>query len=101
MQSQCDLCFQSGLIRVLGEEYLITPLPEHLAQRHNYSAPDGHHPHVLYKRSAEHVIHAARDEPSGHFSSTSVNHDHQQHHHHSQHGKLQRQHFCGRRKQCM
>uniref|UniRef100_A0AAQ5YK27 ADAM metallopeptidase with thrombospondin type 1 motif, 18 n=1 Tax=Amphiprion ocellaris TaxID=80972 RepID=A0AAQ5YK27_AMPOC len=68
----------SGLIRVSQEEYLIAPLPQHLAKLHNYSAPDGHHPHVVYKRSAEYVVHT---------------------HHDYQHGKLQRQHFCGRCKQ--
>uniref|UniRef100_A0A665W306 ADAM metallopeptidase with thrombospondin type 1 motif, 18 n=1 Tax=Echeneis naucrates TaxID=173247 RepID=A0A665W306_ECHNA len=73
-------CFGlSGLIRVSQEEYLIDPLPQHLAEQHNYSVPSGHHPHVVYKRSAE------------------LQHHH--HHHDYQHGKLQRQHFCGRRKQ--
>uniref|UniRef100_A0A8B9GS02 ADAM metallopeptidase with thrombospondin type 1 motif, 18 n=1 Tax=Astyanax mexicanus TaxID=7994 RepID=A0A8B9GS02_ASTMX len=72
---------QSGLIRMSGDEFFITPLPEHLALEHNYSAPAGHHPHVIYKRSAD-------------YGSTP--------HHNQQdyrHGKFQRQHFCGRRKQ--
>ncbi|KAM3625506.1 uncharacterized protein V6R79_013133 [Siganus canaliculatus] len=101
----------SGLIRVSQEEYLIAPLPQHLAERHNYSAPDGHHPHVVYKRSAEHVVHRRSGSPSSMTSSTPDNpylphhHHHQQqqqhHHHHDdyQHGQQQRQHFCGRRKQ--
>uniref|UniRef100_A0A3P8S3Z0 ADAM metallopeptidase with thrombospondin type 1 motif 18 n=1 Tax=Amphiprion percula TaxID=161767 RepID=A0A3P8S3Z0_AMPPE len=79
----------SGLIRVSQEEYLIAPLPQHLAKLHNYSTPDGHHPHVVYKRSAEYVVHTVFSSPSG---SSSQHHDYQ-------HGKLQRQHFCGRRKQ--
>lgn len=100
--------FQSGLIRVSQEEFLIAPLPQHLAEQHNYSAPDGHHPHVVYKRSAEHIIHRRSTSPSSTSSSGSDNpylqhHHQQQHHQHHdyQHGKLQRQHFCGRRKQCM
>uniref|UniRef100_A0A671TSK7 ADAM metallopeptidase with thrombospondin type 1 motif 18 n=1 Tax=Sparus aurata TaxID=8175 RepID=A0A671TSK7_SPAAU len=96
----------SGLIRVSQEEFLIAPLPQHLAEQHNYSAPDGHHPHVVYKRSAEHIIHRRSTSPSSTSSSGSDNpylqhHHQQQHHQHHdyQHGKLQRQHFCGRRKQ--
>ncbi|XP_039469282.1 A disintegrin and metalloproteinase with thrombospondin motifs 18 isoform X1 [Oreochromis aureus] len=95
----------SGLIRVSQEEYLIAPLPQHLARQHNYSAPNGHHPHVLYKRSAEHIVHRRSRSPSDVSSSKPGNpylhdyHQQQQHHHDYQHGKLQRQHFCGRRKQ--
>uniref|UniRef100_A0AAX7TNJ6 ADAM metallopeptidase with thrombospondin type 1 motif, 18 n=1 Tax=Astatotilapia calliptera TaxID=8154 RepID=A0AAX7TNJ6_ASTCA len=94
----------SGLIRVSQEEYLIAPLPQHLARQHNYSAPNGHHPHVLYKRSAEHIVHRRSRSPSDVSSSRPGNpylHDYhqQQQHHDNQHGKLQRQHFCGRRKQ--
>lgn len=100
--------FQAGLIRVSKEEYLITPLPQHLANQHNYSAPDGHHPHVVYKRSAEHIVHGRSVSPASTGPSSSENpylsdhHHHQpQSHHDYQHGKLQWQHFCGRRKQCM
>ncbi|XP_020509945.2 A disintegrin and metalloproteinase with thrombospondin motifs 18 [Labrus bergylta] len=97
----------SGLIRVSQEEYLIAPLPQHLADQHNYSAPEGHHPHVVYKRSAEHIVRRRSSSPSSTSSSNPDNayfqqhhHHHQQHYHHDyQHGKLQRQHFCGRRKQ--
>ncbi|KAI4830550.1 hypothetical protein KUCAC02_002174 [Chaenocephalus aceratus] len=96
----------SGLIRVSQEEFLIAPLPQHLAQQHNYSTPNGHHPHVVYKRSAEHIVHRRSSEPYNTSSAKPdnpyLNHHHQQHDHHDyQHGKLQRQHFCGRRKQCM
>ncbi|KAG7258627.1 hypothetical protein CRUP_011942 [Coryphaenoides rupestris] len=115
---------ESGLIRVSGDEYFIAPLPPHLASRHNYSAPSGHHPHVVYKRSAERAVHGGPGNAAGH-ASTRQDHpdlrshhhhhhhhhrqdqeqDHHHHHHHQQqhhdyqHGKLQRQHFCGRRKQ--
>uniref|UniRef100_A0A7N6FJE3 ADAM metallopeptidase with thrombospondin type 1 motif, 18 n=1 Tax=Anabas testudineus TaxID=64144 RepID=A0A7N6FJE3_ANATE len=93
----------SGFIRVSQEEYLIAPLPQHLAKQHNFSTPAGHHPHVVYKRSAEHVVHRRSISPSSASSSRPDNlylRHHQQHSHHDyQHGKLQRQHFCGRRKQ--
>ncbi|XP_051970716.1 A disintegrin and metalloproteinase with thrombospondin motifs 18-like [Xyrauchen texanus] len=89
----------TGLIRFSGEELFITPLPQHLALRHNYSAPSEHHPHVIYKRSAERSVHTESDWTSS-FSSNSPYEDHRHHRHHDyQHGKLQRQHFCGRRKQ--
>ncbi|KAL2089160.1 hypothetical protein ACEWY4_016059 [Coilia grayii] len=98
-----------GLIRTSDEEYFISPLPQHLAARHNYSAPSGHHAHVIYKRSAEQHVHAdgtTRDNnhPNHHDQHHHHHHDdhghHHHHHHHDyQHGKLQRQHFCGRRKQ--
>ncbi|XP_036400105.1 A disintegrin and metalloproteinase with thrombospondin motifs 18 [Megalops cyprinoides] len=85
----------SGLIRTSDEEFFITPLPEHLAAKHNYSAPSGHHPHVLFKRSAEEQVHSGR---TPHAAAKSTSHRPRHHHHHRQHGKLQRQHFCGRRK---
>ncbi|CAL8404507.1 unnamed protein product [Boreogadus saida] len=87
---------ESGLIRVSGEEYFIAPLPHHLAYRHNYSAPSGHHPHVVYKRSAERLVHHAAPQPPLPPQQDPCQ-PHQEHLH--QHGKLQRQHFCGRRKQ--
>ncbi|XP_054472152.1 A disintegrin and metalloproteinase with thrombospondin motifs 18 [Anoplopoma fimbria] len=96
----------SGLIRVSQEDYLIAPLPQHLAEQHNYSAPDGHQPHVVYKRSAEHIVHRRPSGPSSTGSPTTddpyLHHQHHQqqnHHHDYQQGKQQRQHFCGRRKQ--
>ncbi|XP_067105314.1 LOW QUALITY PROTEIN: A disintegrin and metalloproteinase with thrombospondin motifs 18 [Osmerus mordax] len=91
----------SGLIRLSDEEFFIAPLPQRMAAEHNYSAPGGHHPHVIYKRSAEHLVHGGN--PSQHSSKPGNPYQHQHHHHHRhhdyQHGKLQRQHFCGRRKQ--
>uniref|UniRef100_A0A668AZS1 ADAM metallopeptidase with thrombospondin type 1 motif 18 n=1 Tax=Myripristis murdjan TaxID=586833 RepID=A0A668AZS1_9TELE len=84
----------SGLIRMSEEEFFITPLPPHLAAHHNYSAPGGHHPHVVYKRSAEHMVHGKSDNPLSHSSSRSDNP--YLHHHLHQRQQL---HFCGRRKQ--
>ncbi|XP_016121518.1 A disintegrin and metalloproteinase with thrombospondin motifs 18-like, partial [Sinocyclocheilus grahami] len=95
----------SGLIRFSGEELLITPLPQHLALQHNYSAPSGHHPHVIYKRSAERRVPADKTDWSSSVKSNNPYESHHRHHHHLRHhheyqpGKLQRQHFCGRRKQ--
>ncbi|CAB1339559.1 unnamed protein product, partial [Coregonus sp. 'balchen'] len=90
---------QSGLIRMSDDEYFIDPLPQHLAAEHNYSSPSGHHPHVVYKRSAEHKVHGGQRS----IHSSQPDNPYLQHHHHRhhdyQHGKLQRQHFCGRRKQ--
>uniref|UniRef100_A0A672Q7Z4 ADAM metallopeptidase with thrombospondin type 1 motif 18 n=1 Tax=Sinocyclocheilus grahami TaxID=75366 RepID=A0A672Q7Z4_SINGR len=89
----------SGLIRFSSEELLITPLPQHLALQHNYSASSGHHPHVIYKRSAERRVYADKTDWISSVKSNNPyeNHHHHHHRHHdSQHGKLQRQHFCGR-----
>ncbi|XP_061749570.1 A disintegrin and metalloproteinase with thrombospondin motifs 18-like [Nerophis ophidion] len=81
----------SGLIRVSEQEYLISPLPQHLARRHNFSAPEGHRPHVVYKRSAQHAVHnpagdSAASAPAG------------RPHDDPRPGPPKR-HFCGRRKQ--
>ncbi|XP_063050004.1 A disintegrin and metalloproteinase with thrombospondin motifs 18 [Engraulis encrasicolus] len=71
------LCFSLGLIRTAEEEYLISPLPNHLAARHNYSAPSGRHAHVIYKRSAEEQVHGRRG---------STRNPHGDHHHGRHHG---------------
>lgn len=95
--------FQSGFIRMSEEEYLIAPMPQHLAEQHNYSAPEGHHPHVIYKRSAEHIVQGSLGSRPGGSSIVDnpyLHHD-QYRHHDYQHRKLQRHHFCGRRKQSM
>uniref|UniRef100_A0A8C2JPE4 ADAM metallopeptidase with thrombospondin type 1 motif, 18 n=1 Tax=Cyprinus carpio TaxID=7962 RepID=A0A8C2JPE4_CYPCA len=92
----------SGLIRFSSEELLITPLSQHLALQHNYSAPSGHHPHVIYKRSAERRVYSDKTDWISSVKSSNPYKDHHHHHHRHhdyQHGKLQRQHFCGRRKQ--
>uniref|UniRef100_A0A3P9MFP5 ADAM metallopeptidase with thrombospondin type 1 motif 18 n=1 Tax=Oryzias latipes TaxID=8090 RepID=A0A3P9MFP5_ORYLA len=93
----------SGLIRVSQEDYLLAPLPQHLAEQHNYSAPAGHHPHVVYRRSADHIVHRKTRSSSGSSSSRSddsyLHHLQRQQSFGSQPGKLQTRHFCGRRKQ--
>ncbi|XP_029101621.1 A disintegrin and metalloproteinase with thrombospondin motifs 18 isoform X1 [Monodon monoceros] len=93
----------SGLIRTRKNEFLISPLPQLLAQEHNYSSPAGHHPHVLYKRTAEEKVQRCH----GYLSSSGNSAGHppsrtphtswspERKHHH---GRLQKQHFCGRRK---
>ncbi|XP_061101201.1 A disintegrin and metalloproteinase with thrombospondin motifs 18-like [Conger conger] len=83
----------SGLIRTSEEEFFISPLPKHLAAEQNYSAPPGHHPHVLYKRSAERRVRG--DSATSDPSSPPSPHVH---HHRLQRRKPQPQHFCGRRK---
>ncbi|XP_041123891.1 A disintegrin and metalloproteinase with thrombospondin motifs 18-like [Polyodon spathula] len=87
----------SGLIRIHGGEFLITPLPQRLAVEHNYTSLPGHHPHVLYKRSAEHTIHHRPADSSSYQGHHYLPHDHL-HKRDYLHGKYQRQHFCGRRK---
>ncbi|XP_023980917.1 A disintegrin and metalloproteinase with thrombospondin motifs 18 [Physeter macrocephalus] len=96
----------SGLIRTRKNEFLISPLPQLLAQEHNYTSPAGHHPHVLYKRTAEEKVQrchgylSSSGNSAGHSPSrtphTSWSPERKHHH-----GRLQRQHFCGRRKKCM
>ncbi|XP_041883572.1 A disintegrin and metalloproteinase with thrombospondin motifs 18 isoform X4 [Corvus kubaryi] len=93
----------SGLIRTRQTEFLISPLPQQLAQEHNFTSPAGHHPHVLYKRTAEGKVHRYPVEP--HPKSSPFGHDrmHTSHKFHAQvsgyhHGRFQKQHFCGRRK---
>ncbi|KAF3817635.1 hypothetical protein GH733_012922 [Mirounga leonina] len=94
---------KSGLIRTRQNEFLISPLPQLLAQEHNYSAPAGHHPHILYKRTAEEKVQHCHDYPgsSRHYPGHSPTHTphasrSQEREHH--HPRLQKQHFCGRRK---
>ncbi|EPY85805.1 A disintegrin and metalloproteinase with thrombospondin motifs 18 [Camelus ferus] len=94
---------ESGLIRTRKNEFLISPLPQLLAQEHNYSSPAGHHPHVLYKRTAEEKVQHCHDFPGSsqnhavrpptHTPHTSWNPEREHHHR-----RLQKQHFCGRRK---
>ncbi|XP_067853626.1 A disintegrin and metalloproteinase with thrombospondin motifs 18 [Heptranchias perlo] len=88
----------SGLIRSQENEYLITPLPHHLALRHNHTSAADHRPHALYKRSVEHRV-QQRPAGGGH------HHRHRYHHHHQQkyqhHERDQKQHYCGRRKKYM
>ncbi|MGH0126828.1 UNVERIFIED_CONTAM: hypothetical protein FKN15_007149 [Acipenser sinensis] len=80
-----------------GGEFLITPLPQRLAVEHNYTSLPGHHPHVLYKRSAEHTIHRRPADSSSYQGHHYLPHGHL-HKRDYLHRKYQRQHFCGRRK---
>nr|BAG57234.1 unnamed protein product [Homo sapiens] len=96
----------SGLIRTRKNEFLISPLPQLLAQEHNYSSPAGHHPHVLYKRTAEEKIQRYRGYPgSGRnypgYSPSHIPHASQSRETEYHHRRLQKQHFCGRRKKCI
>ncbi|KAJ7402293.1 A disintegrin and metalloproteinase with thrombospondin motifs 18 [Pitangus sulphuratus] len=88
----------SGLIRTRKIEFLISPLPQQLAREHNYTSPAGHHPHVLYKRTAEEKVH--RYTVESHPKSFPFGRDrmHSSHKNGFHHGRFQKQHFCGRRK---
>ncbi|XP_019343740.2 A disintegrin and metalloproteinase with thrombospondin motifs 18 isoform X2 [Alligator mississippiensis] len=93
----------SGLIRTRENEFLISPLPQHLAQEHNYTAPAGHHPHVLYKRTAEEKVHRYKVSSSPNHFSPGHHRNHTYSKYHGQAndyhlGRFQKQHFCGRRK---
>ncbi|XP_049661348.1 A disintegrin and metalloproteinase with thrombospondin motifs 18 isoform X2 [Accipiter gentilis] len=93
----------SGLIRTQKIEFLISPLPQQLAQEHNYTSPAGHHPHVLYKRTAEEKVHRYTVESNPKYFSFGHHRIHTSHKYHAQangyhHGRFQKQHFCGRRK---
>uniref|UniRef100_A0A452IU28 A disintegrin and metalloproteinase with thrombospondin motifs 18 n=1 Tax=Gopherus agassizii TaxID=38772 RepID=A0A452IU28_9SAUR len=93
----------SGLIRMQENEFLISPLPQHLAQEHNYTSPVGHHPHVLYKRTAEEKVHRYKVDSNSNRFSLGHHRKHTHHKYHDQandyhHGRFQKQHFCGRRK---
>ncbi|RLV87350.1 hypothetical protein DV515_00015790, partial [Chloebia gouldiae] len=93
----------SGLIRMRQMEFLISPLPQQLARQHNYTSPAGHHPHVLYKRTAEGKVHGSpaqphpKSSPSGR-RRTRASHAHPARASGYRHGRFQKQHFCGRRK---
>ncbi|KAM7058442.1 A disintegrin and metalloproteinase with thrombospondin motifs 18 isoform 1-T1 [Molossus nigricans] len=93
----------SGLIRTQKNEFLISPLPQLLAQEHNYSSPAGHHPHVLYKRTAEETVQRYHGYPGSSQNHPGQTPAHAPHTYWSQgrehpHQRLQKQHFCGRRK---
>ncbi|XP_025963433.2 A disintegrin and metalloproteinase with thrombospondin motifs 18 isoform X2 [Dromaius novaehollandiae] len=93
----------SGLIRTQKIEFLISPLPQQLAKEHNYTSPPGHHPHVLYKRTAEEKVHQYTVESNPKYFSLRHHRIHTSHKSHAQangyrHGMFQKQHFCGRRK---
>ncbi|XP_067327139.1 A disintegrin and metalloproteinase with thrombospondin motifs 18 [Anolis sagrei] len=87
----------SGLIRTQENDFLISPLPQHLAQEHNYTPPAGHHPHVLYKRTAEDKVHRYKIDSHPHHFPLGQHRNHTAHNDYH-HGRFQKQHFCGRRK---
>uniref|UniRef100_A0A3Q3GUF0 ADAM metallopeptidase with thrombospondin type 1 motif, 16 n=1 Tax=Kryptolebias marmoratus TaxID=37003 RepID=A0A3Q3GUF0_KRYMA len=87
----------SGLIRTPDADYFLRPVARSLARRENFTAPDSHQPHILYKNrstDSHRSFHLKTDDSLKH---------HGTHHHHSdyRHGDKQRQHFCGRRKKYM
>ncbi|XP_020651241.3 A disintegrin and metalloproteinase with thrombospondin motifs 16 isoform X1 [Pogona vitticeps] len=94
----------SGLIRTQEADYLLKPLPPNLALKHNFSAPHGHHSHVLYKRSIEPQRSidnevTVNDERQREVDAHSNVLREAQHHHSSE--RRHKQHFCGRRKKYM
>uniref|UniRef100_A0A8D0KU89 A disintegrin and metalloproteinase with thrombospondin motifs 18 n=1 Tax=Strix occidentalis caurina TaxID=311401 RepID=A0A8D0KU89_STROC len=85
----------SGLIRTQKIEFLISPLPQQLAQEHNYTSPAGHHPHVLYKRTAEEKVHRYTVESNPKYFSFGHHRIHTSHKYHAQanayhHGRFKR-----------
>ncbi|PNI91743.1 ADAMTS18 isoform 7, partial [Pan troglodytes] len=101
-------CFYQGFVRNDSSSSLAvsTCAGLLLAQEHNYSSPAGHHPHVLYKRTAEEKIQRYRGYPgSGRnypgYSPSHIPHASQSRETEYHHRRLQKQHFCGRRKKCI
>uniref|UniRef100_A0A8C5S1Y8 A disintegrin and metalloproteinase with thrombospondin motifs 18 n=1 Tax=Laticauda laticaudata TaxID=8630 RepID=A0A8C5S1Y8_LATLA len=93
----------SGLIRTQENDFLISPLPQHLAQQLHYMPPAGHHPHVLYKRTAEEKVHQHKVDPNIYHFPLDHHSNLTAHKYHLpandyRHGRFQKQHFCGRRK---
>ncbi|KAM4605879.1 A disintegrin and metalloproteinase with thrombospondin motifs 18 [Discoglossus pictus] len=90
----------SGFLRTRTEEFFISPLPQHLADKHNYTSPDGHHPHVLYKRSAEHRItrHTANSHYGADIQKNRIHSEHLTINGGSRTRNKQKRHFCGSRK---
>ncbi|ETE66023.1 A disintegrin and metalloproteinase with thrombospondin motifs 18, partial [Ophiophagus hannah] len=93
----------SGLIRTQENDFLISPLPQHLAQQLHYMPPAGHHPHVLYKRTAEEKVHRHKVDPNLYHFPPDHHSNLTAHKYHIpandyRHGRFQKQHFCGRRK---
>ncbi|XP_053305766.1 A disintegrin and metalloproteinase with thrombospondin motifs 18 [Spea bombifrons] len=79
----------SGFLRTHTNEFYVSPLPQRLAEEHNFTSPKGHHPHVLYKRSAETKIHQNKADAMNWTHSGQVS---------TPIGSIQKQHFCGRPK---
>ncbi|XP_007653712.2 A disintegrin and metalloproteinase with thrombospondin motifs 16 [Ornithorhynchus anatinus] len=96
----------SGLIRTQEADYFLKPLPLHIALKHNYSAPDGRHSHILYKRSLEAqapsdneitLVKRKRELEN----RNGLYRENQRLHSGFNLRHLQKQHFCGRRKKYM
>ncbi|XP_033114520.1 A disintegrin and metalloproteinase with thrombospondin motifs 16-like [Anneissia japonica] len=68
----------TGLIRTAETDYLIQPLPEHIAVAQNFTAGSDHSPHIIYKRSAD-IRHHKHEPKIGK-------------------AKSKKDHFCGRKK---
>ncbi|XP_039619050.1 LOW QUALITY PROTEIN: A disintegrin and metalloproteinase with thrombospondin motifs 18 [Polypterus senegalus] len=83
----------SGLIRIQDDEFLITPLPQHLAKKHSITSQPGQHTHVLYKRSAEAIVQDKSLHGIPHYHHQSNLYKKKK-----QHGMYQMDHFCGRHK---
>ncbi|XP_043921013.1 A disintegrin and metalloproteinase with thrombospondin motifs 16 [Protopterus annectens] len=98
----------SGLIRTQEADYILKPLPQHVALNQNYTAPDGQRPHILYKRAAEpkpqdinnEVIMIERPRA---FKPDDIKHQNHQRQNHKdlKNGSNQKQHYCGRRRKYM
>ncbi|XP_072250752.1 A disintegrin and metalloproteinase with thrombospondin motifs 16 [Leuresthes tenuis] len=43
----------SGLIRTQDADYFLRPVSRNLAEGENFTAPDSHHPHILYKTNRD------------------------------------------------
>ncbi|XP_068090670.1 A disintegrin and metalloproteinase with thrombospondin motifs 16 isoform X2 [Hyperolius riggenbachi] len=100
----------SGLIRTQETDYLLKPLPAHIALKHNYSTSDSHQPHVLYKRSTERQLYKYKDvslierqqELENNYRFYKDNKSHlSQIHMDDRHKTAEKQYYCGRRKKYM
>ncbi|KAG8563102.1 hypothetical protein GDO81_015935 [Engystomops pustulosus] len=78
---------EAGFLRTRSSEYFISPIPQHLAEKHNFTSPEGHHSHVLYKRSAERKVNLHSGKQF--HSSTKKLHG------------ISQKHFCGRRRKSL
>ncbi|XP_037533012.1 A disintegrin and metalloproteinase with thrombospondin motifs 16 isoform X2 [Nematolebias whitei] len=99
----------SGLIRTTDADYFLRPVSRSLAQRENFTAPDSHQPHILYKNVKDVKTLGRHQEPrlfqkrstdshrSSHLKTTSTYRHHRTDRDHNHY----RQHFCGRRKKYM
>lgn len=60
------VCLQTGYVAVGGEEYIIEPVKGYTPVKNSTSQSDGHHPHLVYKRSAlTEISHEVHDHDDG------------------------------------